>query len=202
MSCTTQQGAALASLVAHLKAGGLCVVAVTQAAPPRRLGCPARATQRSRRRPDRCAFILLAAPGDARAARAAMAKTPIAPLVGLGPPSSGPNEAVLGCAHNTADLAAPAPRGGRPRHASLTTGGAQVQPATNNRRLSAREAEVLRLFAEGALPLQVAQQLYVSPKTVKNHLSHIYAKLGAVNRTQAVALAVKQGVFPFSDLLQ
>jgi two-component system response regulator DegU len=77
-----------------------------------------------------------------------------------------------------------------------------VQPATNNRRLSAREAEVLRLFAEGALPLQVAQQLYVSPKTVKNHLSHIYAKLGAVNRTQAVALAVKQGVFPFSDLLQ
>jgi two-component system response regulator DegU len=58
---------------------------------------------------------------------------------------------------------------------------------------------VLRLFANGALASQVAQQLYVSPKTVKNHLSSIYRKLGAVNRTQAVALAVKQGIIPMGD---
>jgi two-component system response regulator DegU len=53
---------------------------------------------------------------------------------------------------------------------------------------------VLHLFAHGALPSQVAQQLYVSPKTVKNHLSHIYAKLGVANRTQAVAVAIRQGI--------
>jgi DNA-binding CsgD family transcriptional regulator len=67
-------------------------------------------------------------------------------------------------------------------------------PPSSGLDLSAREVEVLRLFANGALHHQVARELYVSPKTVKNHLSHIYAKLGVANRTQAVALAVRHGI--------
>ena len=66
-------------------------------------------------------------------------------------------------------------------------------PITSCSRLSAREVEVLRLVANGAPHGQVARELGLSPKTVKNHLSNIYAKLGVANRTQAVALAVRQG---------
>src|SRR5262249_15850926 len=55
--------------------------------------------------------------------------------------------------------------------------------------LSAREAEVLRLMAEGAANQEIAERLVVSIHTVKTHVVHILAKLQAANRTQAVARA-------------
>jgi len=60
--------------------------------------------------------------------------------------------------------------------------------------LSAREAEVLQLIAEGSSPPEVASKLYISVKTVKNHLSNIYDKLDARDRTQAVLKGLRMGV--------
>jgi LuxR family maltose regulon positive regulatory protein len=55
--------------------------------------------------------------------------------------------------------------------------------------LSEREVEVLRLLASGASNTEIAQALLVSTNTVRTHLRHLYDKLGASNRTQAVARA-------------
>jgi len=60
--------------------------------------------------------------------------------------------------------------------------------------LTAREVEVLQALANGASTSDVARSLFISHKTVKNHLAHIYAKLGASSRTQAVATAVRLGI--------
>jgi DNA-binding NarL/FixJ family response regulator len=50
-----------------------------------------------------------------------------------------------------------------------------------------REAEVLDALAEGNSNAQIAEQLFLSPKTVKNHLHNAYAKLGATSRAEAIA---------------
>ena len=55
--------------------------------------------------------------------------------------------------------------------------------------LTARELEVLQLLAVGAPNRAIAEALVVTPETVKKHLSHLFDKLGAANRTQAVARA-------------
>jgi LuxR family maltose regulon positive regulatory protein len=55
--------------------------------------------------------------------------------------------------------------------------------------LSPRELEILRCLAEGNTNHEIAGRFVLSPKTVKRHLSNIFAKLEAKNRTQAVALA-------------
>jgi two-component system, NarL family, response regulator DegU len=60
--------------------------------------------------------------------------------------------------------------------------------------LSRREAEVLQLFAEGCATTEVATRLFISAKTVKNHLASIYEKLDARDRTQAVLTAVRMGI--------
>jgi two-component system response regulator DegU len=60
--------------------------------------------------------------------------------------------------------------------------------------LSSREAEVLQMFADGCSTVEVGQQLYISAKTVKNHLASIYEKLDARDRTQAVLTAVRMGI--------
>lgn len=60
--------------------------------------------------------------------------------------------------------------------------------------LSTREAEVLQLVAEGKSPPEVAEALFISAKTVKNHLSNIYEKLDARDRTQAVLKGLRMGV--------
>jgi ATP/maltotriose-dependent transcriptional regulator MalT len=57
--------------------------------------------------------------------------------------------------------------------------------------LSARELEVLRLIAEGLSNAEIAQKLFLTVGTVKVHSRNIYGKLGANNRTQAVAQAQK-----------
>jgi DNA-binding NarL/FixJ family response regulator len=57
-----------------------------------------------------------------------------------------------------------------------------------------REEEVLQLIADGCSTPEVASQLYISQKTVKNHLASIYQKLDARDRTQAVLQAVRMGI--------
>jgi DNA-binding NarL/FixJ family response regulator len=54
--------------------------------------------------------------------------------------------------------------------------------------LSEREADVMELVAQGAANSDVAKTLFISEKTVKNHINHIFAKLGVTSRGHAVAL--------------
>lgn len=70
----------------------------------------------------------------------------------------------------------------------------QPTPDDAERLVSKREEEVLQLIADGCSPPEVAAQLYISQKTVKNHLASIYAKLDARDRTQAVLTAVRMGI--------
>ena len=64
--------------------------------------------------------------------------------------------------------------------------------------ISAREEEVLQLVADGYGTNEIAERLYISGKTVKNHLASIYEKLNARDRTQAVLMAVKMGIVKLS----
>jgi DNA-binding NarL/FixJ family response regulator len=59
--------------------------------------------------------------------------------------------------------------------------------------LSARETEVLRRLAEGKVYKQIALELSLSTSTVRTHLHNTYAKLGAVDRAQAVLVATERG---------
>ena len=60
--------------------------------------------------------------------------------------------------------------------------------------ISVREEEVLQIVADGYGTNEIAERLYISGKTVKNHLASIYEKLNARDRTQAVLMAVKMGI--------
>ena len=60
--------------------------------------------------------------------------------------------------------------------------------------ISKREEEVLQLIADGFSTVEVGAKLYISVKTVKNHLASIYQKLDAADRTAAVVRAVRMGI--------
>lgn len=60
--------------------------------------------------------------------------------------------------------------------------------------LSRREVEILQKVAYGSTTKEVASQLGISPHTVKTHLERIFEKLGANDRAQAVAIAIRQGL--------
>jgi two-component system, NarL family, response regulator DegU len=66
--------------------------------------------------------------------------------------------------------------------------------AEEERIVTKREEEVLQLIADGCSTPEVAAKLYISQKTVKNHLASIYQKLDARDRTQAVLAAVRMGI--------
>jgi DNA-binding NarL/FixJ family response regulator len=57
--------------------------------------------------------------------------------------------------------------------------------------LSRRELEVLRLLAEGLSNREIAERLFISPKTAEHHVSRVYAKLGVSTRAEAAAYAVR-----------
>jgi DNA-binding NarL/FixJ family response regulator len=60
--------------------------------------------------------------------------------------------------------------------------------------LTAREVAVLELVAKGMSNKEIGAALFVAEDTVKNHLKHIYAKLGVGDRTEAALLAVQRGI--------
>jgi DNA-binding CsgD family transcriptional regulator len=60
--------------------------------------------------------------------------------------------------------------------------------------LTQREAEVLRLVAEGLTDAAVADRLYISPRTVSQHLRSVYAKIGVSSRSAATRLAMENGL--------
>lgn len=62
--------------------------------------------------------------------------------------------------------------------------------------VSAREQEVLALLAVGFSNREIAERLFVSPNTVKTHLAHLYGKLGASRRTEAVRKARELRLIP------
>ena len=67
-------------------------------------------------------------------------------------------------------------------------------PEEDDRIITRREEEVLQHIADGCSTPEVAERLYISQKTVKNHLASIYQKLDARDRTQAVLQAVRMGI--------
>jgi len=60
--------------------------------------------------------------------------------------------------------------------------------------LTEREVEVLREVADGNRNREIAERLFISEETVKVHIKHIMEKLGANDRTQAVAIGVRRGI--------
>jgi LuxR family maltose regulon positive regulatory protein len=78
---------------------------------------------------------------------------------------------------------------GRPERAEPAASGL-VEPLTK------RELEVLGLIAAGRPNQEIADELVVTLATVKKHTSHIFDKLGAASRTQAVARARELGLIP------
>jgi HD-GYP domain-containing protein (c-di-GMP phosphodiesterase class II) len=62
--------------------------------------------------------------------------------------------------------------------------------------LTGREIDVLRLLARGGSSKEIASRLVISPKTARNHVEHIYAKIGANSRASASLFAVQHGLIP------
>jgi DNA-binding CsgD family transcriptional regulator len=62
--------------------------------------------------------------------------------------------------------------------------GPRGRPAAGWRSLTPAEREVARLVAEGHAHREIADKLFVSPRTVQAHLTHVYGKLGITSRVQ------------------
>ncbi len=89
---------------------------------------------------------------------------------------------------------------------SLAAGGSYLSPVVATammdvargrdapERLTSRETEILEHLARGARVQDIADALFLSSKTVKNHLSHIYTKLGVESGAQAVVEAFRRGL--------
>ena len=67
--------------------------------------------------------------------------------------------------------------------------------------LTAREVDVLRLLARGHSSKDIAARLVISPKTARNHIEHIYVKIGATSRAAASLFAMQQGLLPDGDIV-
>jgi DNA-binding NarL/FixJ family response regulator len=87
-----------------------------------------------------------------------------------------------------------------PRAAELVLGRVRQRAGAHDAKmgpedqLSAREMDVLRLIARGMENAEIAETLAISPRTAKNHVSNILAKLGLPSRVQAAIYAVRRGL--------
>lgn len=68
------------------------------------------------------------------------------------------------------------------------------EPPNGDTLLTERENEVLQLVADGASTTEIAERLFISQKTVKNHLAAVYDKLDVDDRTQALVRAARLGL--------
>lgn len=71
---------------------------------------------------------------------------------------------------------------------------AQLAEHLSDETLTAREVEVLRHVAGGNRNRDIAERLFISEETVKVHVKHVMEKLGASDRTEAVAIAIRRGI--------
>jgi DNA-binding NarL/FixJ family response regulator len=71
---------------------------------------------------------------------------------------------------------------------------AQLAEHLGDESLSKREVEVLQKVASGKRNIDIAELLFISEETVKGHLKHIMEKLGARDRTEAVAIGIRRGM--------
>ena len=71
---------------------------------------------------------------------------------------------------------------------------AQLAEHLSDEDLTAREIEVLRQIAGGNRNRDIAEKLFITEETVKVHIKHIMEKLGASDRTQAVAIGLRRGI--------
>ncbi len=69
-----------------------------------------------------------------------------------------------------------------------------ARPAVRPAGLTPREVEALRLIAEGRTNKEIATELVISVATVERHIFHIYAKIGARGRADAIAYALRHGL--------
>ncbi|MFF3173689.1 response regulator [Streptomyces sp. NPDC057900] len=81
-----------------------------------------------------------------------------------------------------------------PAIASRLISRVRAPAASGGETLSAREREVLELVARGTSNREIAAVLFISEATVKTHLTHVFAKLGAKDRAAAVAVAYDRGI--------
>ena len=75
-------------------------------------------------------------------------------------------------------------------------GGGRKRPDAGWASLTPTERQVVQLVTEGLRNNAIASRLYVTPGTVKNHVSHIFAKLGVESRAELVAEALRRGDDP------
>ena len=61
--------------------------------------------------------------------------------------------------------------------------------------LTSREKEILKLIAKGLLNKEIANELNITERTVKNHISNIFKKINVYDRTQAAVFAIKNKIF-------
>jgi len=78
--------------------------------------------------------------------------------------------------------------------AEFATRAKKPRPATELEVITQREREVMSLVAEGLTNHEIAAKLYMSPATVRTHVSHAMTKLGARDRAQLVVLAYETGL--------
>jgi two-component system nitrate/nitrite response regulator NarL len=95
------------------------------------------------------------------------------------------------------DAVAAVARGGTvlaPEVQAGLVGAMRAQAQTEAPLLSAREAEILRLIADGLSAPEIGTQLFISPSTVKTHVRNLFEKLGVSDRAAAVAEGMRRGL--------
>lgn len=77
--------------------------------------------------------------------------------------------------------------------------GKQLAERAGRLHLSARETEILNLVAKGLRNREIGETLCISENTVRNHMLNLLEKLGTTNRTEAIGIALQQGLIRLGD---